>query len=105
MKIDLEMVTALLRKEMLNWKRLATDRRELTPNDQGADALDYLAERLAEMTTTLEHEAETVSAEQYANEHDASAQSVRTWCRNGELAHVRDGKKYWIYRYAQRKAA
>ena len=103
--IQHEWVVSVLRKEVLAWKARAEDRRELTPGDLAADAIDALAKRLDEVADAIERDAEVVTAEAYAAEHGVSPQTVRTWCRNGELQHARNGKRYLVPRRARREVS
>ncbi len=105
MTIQLDWVLSSLRGELNDWRSNAEDRRRFTPNDPVADAIDALAARLEEVTKTIERDSEIVTAEVYAALHGVTPQTVRGWCRTGELSHVRSGKKYSILRNAIRKAA
>ncbi len=67
------------------WREEATRRRKLTPNDAGADTLDYCAAEMARHVELQRAGTHRLTVEQYAALKGVSEQTVRNWIRRGEL--------------------
>lgn len=80
------------------WKAEASKRRKLSAHDVGADILAYCADELrAELSDTCSDDEELTAA-QYADLHDVSANTVRRWCQTGALLARPVGREWRIRR-------
>ncbi len=86
---------------------MASERRQLTRHDAASDALEYCAEELEKRLDRLVDQVDEalLSPEEYGELYRVCGQTIRNWCRAGELEHERVGKKILIPRNAQRRKA
>ena len=85
------------------WQREASERRGRAATDPVADTLDSCARELLDRTEELQETSTWVSAEEYAQLHGCTPQTVRGWIRREELAAHSTASGYVINRHATRK--
>jgi hypothetical protein len=78
----------------------AVERRNLVPNDIPANVYDEVAEELGELGTALHEELDLVTPEQFAEMHRMTVQTIRRWCRSGQLTYHEDARGMLIPRHA-----
>lgn len=90
-QLGLEELAAELRAE-------AASRRQWTPTDPAADALDRAAARCEEKTAEILSPTRILTPAEFGAEQEPPVHesTVRRWCDQGELDHERDGKLYRI---------
>lgn len=88
------------------WEQDAARRREEYLHDPVAGARSRDAKELAALVAELRKEYRTLNPEQYASLINKSAQTVRRWCRTGQLPCERDAHgDYVIFAGAKRRLA
>lgn len=76
----------------------AKTRRDLTPADAAAAALEFSANHIESAIDTVLMETERLTPEQYAEKHGVSRQTVTRWIRLGWIQAERVGSGYLIQR-------
>jgi hypothetical protein len=74
---------------------LAAGRREVSRSDPAADALEYAADRMADLHRAIESQTAYLSPDDYAALHGVQAATVRKWIRTGQLQAMRTQRGGW----------
>jgi hypothetical protein len=79
------------------------DRRvELNPQDPLVNSFRRCAVDIENLGTALHEKLDLITTEEYAELNRVSVQTVRRWCRLGEIEHFPDARGILIPRHAQR---
>jgi hypothetical protein len=99
----LDDVFADFRRHLDALEAVVRQRREPREDDAVADGMDWAIERMRSAVAEIDANHEYLSVEQYAELHNVTPQSVRTWCRKGELNAMETPNGWRIERSAVRQ--
>ena len=93
-----------IEKLALLYREMAAGRRELTPVDAAADALDAAAARADALVLELQQPTRMLTPAEWAAEQEppVDESTARRWCRIGELDHEQTEKGFKIPAGARR---
>lgn len=93
-----------LEKLALQYRELAAARRETTPTDAAADALDAAAARADKLALELQQPTRMLTPAEWAAEQEppVDESTARRWCRAGELDYEQTEKGFKIPAGARR---
>lgn len=96
---DLALIpAAVVRGALADYGREVESRRRISATDPVADTMEYVVRDLAERLDRAEDATRLLTPEQYgALAHvRVAAQSIRRWCRNGELPGAVHAEHGWL---------
>ncbi len=89
-------IQRLLEAQVQRWKDEAAGRRERIATDPGADAIESCARELTSTIASIGQVFDRVTADQYAEMHNVTVQSVRRWCRIGAVEGAEQTGTGWL---------
>jgi hypothetical protein len=93
-----DVVVSKVKATSKTWRDEALRRRGISKSDPVADALDYCAGEITTVLQLVASETQHLTVDQFARKAGVTAQTVRTWIRDGRTPATLGARGYEISR-------